>query len=381
MTALPFTALRPRARSKATGGNTLLPALVSPLHTPGLSPANAAPRRRLEDWMKRKTTTLGAAAVGLAAAGMIGASCAGTAGSGADTSSADTALSLAYASVIQSSGMLVCTPAQAQIDLCTGLAAGDACTLTSTDGSKTFSGTCRATLDGAAVACAPNPPAPPKELVDPCTGKAAGDACKVEEAIGDSRDGVCVTARDGATLVCGRVHEPPKAAVDACASLAAGAACSLPNHSGKSPLTGVCSQGPAGTGALACTPAQEINPPWQKACEGKDAGAACSLGRAPHGAGGTCVAPAAGGANVCVLPCASLRGSFECGHHGGGHHEEHGDGGHQGMPSDGGRGDDDSDESSDGGHGTCPGHHGDGGMPLPFPTDGGMRRDGGARPI
>jgi hypothetical protein len=339
----------------------------------------------LEDWMK--IIALGAAAAGLVAAAMLAASCGGSADTSTEKSSADDALSLAFASVIQSSGTLVCSPSQSQIDLCSGLKAGDACTLTSTGGSKTFAGTCRATLDGASIGCAPNPPAPPKELADPCAGKAAGAACQVQEAIGNARDGVCAATLDGSTLICGRVVEPPKAIVDACAKLEAGATCTLSSSAaGKDPLTGVCSHGPAGSGALACLPAQELNPPWQKVCDGKESGADCTLGRAPFAVSGKCEVPAAGGAAVCVLPCMSLGGSFDCGHRGDAglpNFPGHSDGGHGVFPhpdggfpghSDGGHGaiphpDGGFPGDHDGGHGAFP--HLDGGAPVPPHGDAG----------
>ena len=157
------------------------------------------------------------------------------AGCGSGNSSAadeTSALSAAIESSVAASGTLLCTPAEPQLAACAGKAAGDACALTPPGGAPDVAGTCRATIDGAAVACAPTPPGPPQELVDACAGKAAGVACQVSEAFGNSRDGVCVTARNGATLVCGRDRTPPQGAIDACAALAAGAACTLPGHMG-----------------------------------------------------------------------------------------------------------------------------------------------------
>ncbi len=196
----------------------------------------------------------------------------------------------------------------------------------------------------------------------------------MDEAFGGTRTGACIT--DGSALVCGRVQEPPKAAIAACDKLAAGDACTLPDRFGKAPLTGVCSLGPAGTGSLACTPAQEIVTPWEKACEGLAAGTSCSLGRGPFATRGTCVAPTAGGANVCVLPCANLGGSFDCGHKG------ESDAGRETPPgvSDAGPRDFPG-EGSDPGHGTCPGHKDDDAGSPPVQDDAGAMHDGGARPL
>ena len=155
-----------------------------------------------------------------------------------------------------------------------------ACTLSTADGGTTVAGTCHTTVDGASLACAPNPPAPPQELVTPCVGKTAGDACTEAEPFDDNdRPGVCVTARDGATLICGRVHTPTQGAIDACATAAAGDACTLPDNSGPGTGIGVCSLGPASTGPLACTRAQGSPGCTAKWPAPAHAGAACTEGR------------------------------------------------------------------------------------------------------
>ena len=233
---------------------------------------------------------------------------------------ADTALSIAYASATASSGTLLCTPSQDQLDACASLAEGDACTLTLTDGTTTVDGTCRGTIDGTAVACAPNPPAPPQALVDACASLALGDACTVAEPFGGTRTGVCVTARDGVTVVCGRVHTPPQAAIDACAALTAGDACTMPDRLGTGTVSGTCSLGPAESGPLACTPAHELLPHGAEACTGLAEGDACTMGRDGMGATGTCITPAEGTAAVCVVACGGLGGRFHCGPGAGGPH-------------------------------------------------------------
>lgn len=261
----------------------------------------------------RRTSVRAAWAAALA---LAGAACGGSAPGSGTPAASTAALAAALASSSTSGGTLLCAPTAAQVGACAGAAIGDPCTLTSTD-DGTVSGVCRATLDGKAVACAPRPPAPPAGLVAACSGKAAGDACHAAEPFGDTHDGVCATAPDGATLVCGRDRMPPAGAVAACAGASAGDACSLPapdptaaatNAKG---TTGVCSFGPAGTGALACSPAQDLLPRGADACAGLAARAACTLGRDDDAVTGTCVVPAEGGAGVCVVACGDVGGPFD----------------------------------------------------------------------
>jgi hypothetical protein len=235
----------------------------------------------------------------------------GQAGTGGSRTGAITSDVLAdtVAAANEATGTMLCAPSQDQIDACAGLAAGDACSLTSPDGLVSVAGACRAILDGVTLACGHVPPAPPRPLVEACAGKATGDACTVTEPDGDSHDGTCVAARDGATLVCGRAHLPPQAALDACASLAAGDACTMTRLDGGT-MTGVCSLGPAGTGALACLPPQMLRPSATTACASKAAGDACAIGSPMHPVAGSCVTPAAGGAAVCQAACAAFGGPF-----------------------------------------------------------------------
>lgn len=242
------------------------------------------------------------AALALGACGQHGA------GAGRTAATTDV-LADTVAAASQATGTMLCAPSQAQLDACATLAAGDACSLTSADGLVSVAGTCRATLDGLSLACGHNPPAPPPPLVEACAGKAGGDACSVVEPDGDAHDGACVTARDGATLVCGRLRAPPPAAVEACAALAAGDACTLTRLDG-SAVAGTCSLGPAGTGALACLPPQALRPGATAACAGKVAGDACAVGSARHPVAGSCVTPAAGGEPVCQAACAAFGGPF-----------------------------------------------------------------------
>lgn len=221
----------------------------------------------------------------------------------------DATLANTYAALTHASGTLVCTPGEAQIADCDGLAVGEDCTLVSSDGTKTWPGTCRATVDGATIACAPNPPAPPAELVAACAGLAAGDACESTDKLGTTHEGVCVTGKDGATLLCGRKMKPPAEATAACADKAAGDECTVTGT--KKTFTGVCSLGPAGTGTLACTHARDLVSPAEKACAGLEAGAECTLGKKGSLLAGNCVVPASGDAALCVLPCVNVSGRFD----------------------------------------------------------------------
>jgi hypothetical protein len=65
---------------------------------------------------------------------VVASACATNPGDPSPTAPSESALSTAYAAWSQSSGTLLCDPSDAQTALCSGLAAGDACTLTSTDG-------------------------------------------------------------------------------------------------------------------------------------------------------------------------------------------------------------------------------------------------------
>src|SRR3954465_5657150 len=125
---------------------------------------------------------------------------------GSDSTAGSTASALSSAVVAETSatGTLICAPSQTQIDACGGKAANDSCSLTAPDGVTSVPGTCRATVDGTTVACAPNPPAPPRVLVDACSGKAKGDSCSAAtDRDGDETlQGACGTLASSTTLVC-----------------------------------------------------------------------------------------------------------------------------------------------------------------------------------
>jgi hypothetical protein len=250
---------------------------------------------------------------------------------GASTDLTSSALSSAVVAETSASGTLICAPAQAQLDACSGKASGDSCSLSSTDGGTDVAGTCRTTLDGKSVACAPNPPAPPQALVDACSGKAKGDPCQAAEKDGDDDDGIvrraCGLARDGTTLVCMRVRNPPQPAIDACTGLAVNDACTLPGRGDGGVIAGTCGLGPTGLSPLACVPTR-VRGDAIAACSGLAGGAACTLRSHHESASGTCVVPADGGSQVCVVACSSLHGRFDCGPGRGDDHDHGGPGRH-----------------------------------------------------
>jgi hypothetical protein len=230
-----------------------------------------------------------------------------------DTSGATTASSVDAGSTSALASILQCAPSAGQVDACSAKTAGDACSLGGRkDGGWAITGTCRTTVDGTQVACAPNLPAFAVGRVNACSGKASGDACQASGPSGWTFQGVCVTRPFAAGLVCGRVHTPPQASVDACAGLSSGEACvrTEKHHRDGGSAMGVCTVGPTGTGPLACAPEGKKLPPLAAACSGLDAGSTCSLGHLEHGVSGTCVTPSAGGSAVCVVPCSELRRHF-----------------------------------------------------------------------
>jgi hypothetical protein len=217
-------------------------------------------------------------------------------------------LSSAIISAAASTGTLPCTPNDDQAAACSGRAAGDACTLPARGDAGTGpAGTCRATVDGSSVGCVPNPPAPPQGAVDACSGKAAGEACTFTDRHGDADDGACLTPPGQSVLACAPVRTPPAEAVTACSGKAAGDACTLPaRDDGHTPPAGACGLGPAGAGPLACAPPHGLGADAAAACTGLATGAACTMA-SPHGsATGTCVAPSAGGSDVCLVACGAL---------------------------------------------------------------------------
>jgi hypothetical protein len=99
-------------------------------------------------------------------------------------------------------------PPQAAFDACARAKAGDACSVTLHDHTRT--GVCAAAPDTAALVCRPDhPPGPPPEVLEACRDRSAGDACSFthrDHAIG----GTCANGPDGGgPLACRPDHAPP----------------------------------------------------------------------------------------------------------------------------------------------------------------------------
>jgi hypothetical protein len=83
-------------------------------------------------------------------------------------------------------------------------------------------------------------------------------------------------------------RRPPKQAFEACANKQVGDACSV--TFGDRTITGTCSKGPDGQGALACKPDRAPGPPPEavEACAKSKQGDACSVSLGDHTISGTC---------------------------------------------------------------------------------------------
>ncbi|HMK73157.1 MAG TPA: hypothetical protein VK454_07445 [Myxococcaceae bacterium] len=244
----------------------------------------------------------------LFASGLLLACSSGTGPGTSDSNSNNSAVSTTSGGA--SSNALLCSPTSGQLAACNGSDAGAACTLSDADKDFTLNGTCKPTVDGSAVACTPNPPGPPPALASACSGKASGDACQAQGFFG-SFQGVCISAPASGTLFCGRVHTPPQPLVDACTGKMAGDSCALGERRDGGTFSGVCGNGPAGTGPLACRPNFDRTSFLAAACSGQDAGASCTVGHKDHGLAGTCVAPSGGGPDLCILPCGDIAERLE----------------------------------------------------------------------
>lgn len=206
---------------------------------------------------------------------------------------------------------LLCAPSPEQTGACDGLAPGASCILTrletngnaDADGDFSIAGTCRATVGGTSLACAPVPAPLPPERTEPCAGKSSGDDCTVAGAANGPVSGACFPARGSGTLVCGRVRIPPQPLVDACSGKSAGASCDLGTGAGGSTASGVCGNWNTGKGPLACARVREPSVRLAAACTGLSAGAACTLGGAAFSIAGTCTMPTSGGAPLCLVAC------------------------------------------------------------------------------
>jgi len=206
---------------------------------------------------------------------------------------------------------LLCAPSPEQTSACDGLAPGASCILTRSDtngnadadGDFSVAGTCRTTVGGTRLACAPVPAPLPAERTQPCAGKSSGDDCTVDGLANGQIAGACFPARGSGTLVCGRVRVPPEPLVEACSGKSAGASCALGTLTDGSTVSGVCGNGVTGKGPLACARVRDPSVRLATACNGLSVGGACTLGGARFPIPGTCTMPTGGGAPLCLVVC------------------------------------------------------------------------------
>ena len=131
-------------------------------------------------------------------------------------------------------GVLLCAPTTPQLDACSGLSVGDACTMVRDDRhGSTVAGTCRVAIDGASIACAPTPPSPPQVAVDACADLLEGDACSFEGRRGDMLAGACRLGAESGALACAPSFTPPRAGFDACDGLGEGDVCTVGSREGQ----------------------------------------------------------------------------------------------------------------------------------------------------
>jgi hypothetical protein len=257
----------------------------------------------------------------LASAAALAVGC--SSGTGPSGATANNNLGTASASTADGGANepLLCAPSARQVDACSGQAAGAACSLDGRqDAGWSIPGTCRTTLDGSDVACVPSFDRFASARANACTGKASGDACQVSGQSGWGFEGVCVAPRSGLGLVCGHPRTPPPPAAAACNGLAAGDACvpMAKDWRDGGPVSGVCTNGPADAGPLACSPERKQHgSPLAAACTGLDAGSSCSLGHWGKEASGSCESAPDGGAVLCIVPCSDLGRHFHRHHWGG----------------------------------------------------------------
>jgi hypothetical protein len=124
---------------------------------------------------------------------------------------------------------------------------------------------------------------------------------------------VCFDPRGSGTLICGPIRTPPQPLVDACSGKAAGDGCALGERRDGGTVDGMCWNGPTGMGPLSCAPVRNPTARLAAACTGLDAGTACTIGERWFARGGTCTAPAGGGAALCLPACPEAPRGF---HHG-----------------------------------------------------------------
>lgn len=197
----------------------------------------------------------------------------------------------------------------AAVQACDGKNAGDACTVTHEE--HTFTGTCAATPRGVLACQPPILPPPPSSAVAACENKMAGDECQVAVRDDDDDDdqgedddglqsvqhegdddghtvsGVCRSFASG-VVACVPISMPLQRLIDACEGIEAGNACTF-MHDDET-VNGTCTAIDALGGLVICVPQAKI-PPKVAACEGKASGDECSFTRDGETITGNC-APA-----------------------------------------------------------------------------------------
>jgi hypothetical protein len=196
----------------------------------------------------------------------------------------------------------------AAVQACVGKNAGDACTVTHDEHS--FTGTCATTPRGVLACQPPILPPPPPSAVAACENKMAGDECQLtirdddEDDEGEDEDGLQSVQHEGdddghtvsgicrsfasGVVACVPISMPLQRLIDACEGIEAGNACTF-MHDDET-VNGTCTAIDALGGLVICVPQARI-PPRVAACEGKSSGDECSFTRDGETIDGNC-APA-----------------------------------------------------------------------------------------
>ena len=192
----------------------------------------------------------------------------------------------------------------AAVQACVGKNAGDACTVTHDEHS--FTGTCAATPRGVLACQPPILPPPPPSAVAACENKMAGDECQLTIRDDDDEEedgflsvqhegdddghavsGICRSFASG-VVACVPISMPLQRLIDACEGIEAGNACTF-MHDDET-VNGTCTAIDSLGGLVICVPEARI-PPRVAACEGKASGDECSFTRDGETINGNC-APA-----------------------------------------------------------------------------------------
>ncbi|HET9595706.1 MAG TPA: hypothetical protein VFP65_09000 [Anaeromyxobacteraceae bacterium] len=105
-------------------------------------------------------------------------------------------------------------PPPEALQACSGQQEGAACTVTFADG-RQLAGVCRSGPQGEPAACFPphgpgGPHGPPPEAVTACSGLQAGATCSFAAPDGAQLSGSCRASPDGAAVACAPDGPPPR---------------------------------------------------------------------------------------------------------------------------------------------------------------------------